>query len=120
MADALLDGDFQIFAPRLMASEVGSALRHKARMATLELSKAGELAAEISDFAVTWAEDEEFAAEATRLALALQSSVFDCVYLALAHREGAKLITEDRRFLKALAHTEHGGIASTLAQFIKI
>ena len=31
-ADTLLDGSFELFAPRLMASEVGSALRHKVRI----------------------------------------------------------------------------------------
>ena len=119
LADTLLSGNFEIFAPRLMASEVGSALRHKVRMGKLEVDGVGELAAQISDFTVTWADDEEFAAEAARLALTLQSSVYDCIYLALAHSERAKLITEDKRFLNAVARTEHGGMVTTLAEFTK-
>ena len=117
-ADTLLDGSFELFAPRLMASEVGSALRHKVRMGKLEVSAAGELASQINDLTVIWSEDQEVAADATRLALALDCSVFDCIYLALAHRVGAKLITEDKRFVNAVAHTEHGGIVTTLAEFV--
>ena len=117
-ADTLLNGSFELFAPRLMASEVGSALRHKVRMGKLEVSTAGELASQINDLTVIWAEDQEVAADATRLTLALNCSVFDCIYLALAHRVGAKLITEDKRFVNAVAHTEHGGIVTTLAEFV--
>ena len=82
------------------------------------MSTAGELASQINDLTVIWAEDQEVAADATRLALALDCSVFDCIYLALAHRVGAKLITEDKRFVNAVAHTEHGGIVTTLAEFV--
>ena len=34
--------------------------------------------------------------------------MYDCVYLALAHRLGATLVTADVRFVNALAETEHG------------
>lgn len=119
VADTLLYGGYELLAPRLMASEVGSALRHKVRMGKLDQSEAGLLAAEIGAFTVTWADDEKIVAEAARLALALQSSVFDCLYLALAHREGAILVTEDKRFLNAVSHTPHGGVVNSLADFVK-
>ena len=47
-ADRLLDGNHELFAPRLMASEVGNALWRKVRMGELERSRAGALAAAIS------------------------------------------------------------------------
>ena len=107
-ADRLLDGNHELFAPRLMASEVGNALWRKVRMGELERSRAGALAAAISEMAVRWTEDEEVGPDAVRLSLSLDRPVYDCVYLALAHRLGATLVTADVRFVNALVETEHG------------
>ena len=113
-ADRLLGGNHELFAPRLMASEVGNALWRKVRMGELERSRAGALAAAISEMAVRWTEDEEVGPDAVRLSLALNRPVYDCVYLALAHRLGATLVTADIRFVNALAETEHGATVVTL------
>ena len=113
-ADRLLGGNHELFAPRLMASEVGNALWRKVRMGELERSRAGALAAAISEMAVRWTEDEEVGPDAVRLSLALDRPVYDCVYLALAHRLGATLVTADVRFVNALAETEHGATVVTL------
>ena len=113
-ADRLLDGNHELFAPRLMASEVGNALWRKVRMGELERSRAGALAAAISEMAVRWTEDEEVGPDAVRLSLSLDRPVYDCVYLALAHRLGATLVTADVRFVNALAETEHGATMVTL------
>ena len=116
-ADRLLTGEHQLFAPRLMATEVGHALRRKSRRGKLERSKAGQLAASIPTLAVTWADDKEVIADAVRLALGMECSVYDCVYLALAHQISGTLVTADQRFVNTLAHTEHGGIVITLSEF---
>lgn len=113
-AERLLEQDHELHAPRLLTSEVGNALWRKVRTGELELSRAGTLAAAISEAAVRWAEDEEVCADSVRLALALDRSVSDCVYLALAHRVGAKLVTADIHFANALAGTEHGGAVIAL------
>lgn len=109
IADKLLDERHQLFAPRLMASEVGNALWRKARLGEMERSRAGLLAAAISEMAVSWMSDEAVCPDAVRLSLALDHPVYDCVYLALAHRIGATLVTADARFANALLETEHGG-----------
>ncbi len=113
-ADQLLEGGHELHAPRLLALEVGNALWRKARMGELERSRAGTLAAAISDIPVRWVEDEEYCPEAVRLALALDRPVYDCLYLALAHRIRATLVTADARFANALAATEHGGAVVAL------
>ena len=41
--------------------------------------------------------------EAQTLALQLNASTYDCLYLALALKEGATLVTADVRFLNAAA-----------------
>ena len=50
-------------------------------------------------------------------ALALDRPVYDCMYLALAHRIGAVVVTADLRFANAVAPTEHGGAVMTLAEY---
>ena len=77
-------------------------------MGEIERSRAGALAAAISEMAVNWTEDEGICPDAVRLSLALDHPVYDCLYLALAHRIGATLVTADARFVNALAETEHG------------
>lgn len=113
-AEGLLDGSRELFAPGLMASEVGNALWRKVRMGELERSHAGVLAAAISEIAVRWMPDDEIGPDAVRLSLALDRPVYDCVYLALAHRLGATLVTADVRFVNALAATEHGSAVVAL------
>ena len=117
-ADRLLDGSHELYAPRLMASEVGNALWRKVRMGEMERSQAGGLAAAIPEMAVIWIEDEGICSDAVRLSLALDRPVYDCVYLALAHRIGATLVTADARFANALAETEHGGAIVTLDNLV--
>ena len=111
----LLTGDDDLHAPRLMASEIASALWRKARLGEIERGWAGAAMAAVPEMPVRWSEDETLAADAIRLALALGRSVYDCMYLALAHRIGALLVTADIRFAQALAATEHGGTALALA-----
>ena len=57
-------------------------------------------------------------AEATRLALALDRPVYDCVYLALAQRIRGRVVTADGRFARALAPTEHGGTVVMLTDLV--
>ncbi len=108
-----------LHAPRLMASEVANAIRRKARTGEIERRTAGILLADVPDMPVRWGGDELAAADAVRLALAFDRPVYDCVYLALAHRVGAVMLTADGRFANAAATTEHGGSVLTLAEYAK-
>ena len=117
-ADNILDGRHELHAPRLMVSEVGNTLWRKAKLGEIERSLAGVLAAAIPEMGVHWSDDEAISADAVRLAVALDRSVYDCVYLALANRIGATLVTADERFADALAGTEHGGAVVTLSGMV--
>ena len=118
-ADRLLAGGDDLHAPRLMASEVANALWRKARMGEIERGRAGILMAAVSEMPVHWSSDKTVCADAVRLAVALDRPVYDCVYLALAHRVDAQLVTADTRFANALATTEHGGTVVTLKDYAK-
>ncbi len=107
----------ELHAPRLMASEVANTLWRKARIGEIEHADAGAAMALLRDMPLRWNDDETVTADAVRLALALDHPVYDCVYLALAHRIGATVVTADRRFVTAVAPTEHGETVVTLADY---
>lgn len=116
-AHRLAAGAEDLHAPRLMASEVANALWRKARVGEIGRDRAGVLMAAVTEMPVRWSADETLCADAVRLALALDRPVYDCVYLALAHRVGAQVVTADMRFANALAATEHGGSVTTLTDY---
>lgn len=111
----LLEDEHELHAPRLMVSEIANALRRRTRMGDVQLGEASELASVVPELPLHWADDEKVCADAVRIAIALDAPVYDCVYLALAHRASAKLVTADERFVNAVAATEHGGAVMTLA-----
>ncbi len=118
-AHRLVAGGEALHAPRLMVSEIANALLRKARMGEVERRRVGALSAAVAAMPVRWHADETLGADAVRLALALDRPVGDCVYLALAHRLGARLVTADSRLAGALASTEHGYTVSALGEFAK-
>ena len=106
-----------LHAPRLMASGIANALWRKARLGEIERGVAGIMLASVPEMPVRWGDDEMVCGDAIRLALALDRPVYDCVYLALAHRIGAIVVTADLRFVNALASTEHGEAIITLNDY---
>lgn len=118
-AHRLVAGGDTLRAPRLMMSEIANVLWRKARSGEIERSRAGALAAAVADMPVRWHADETLGADAVRLALALDRPVGDCVYLALAHRFGARLVTADSGLASALAPTEHGYMVFALGDLAK-
>lgn len=116
-AGRLLEGDHDLHAPRLMASEVANALWRKVRLGEIARGEAGVLIAAVTEMPLHWSNDETICADAVRLAVTLDRPAYDCVYLALAHRIGAKVVTADAHFANALAATEHEGAVTVLADF---
>ena len=90
-------------APRLLVVEVASALRQKVAGGELSSIHAGDALAAtldaIADGVIGLADDEALVQAALSLALTLKHKVPDCLYLALAEREGAVLVSADRKLL---------------------
>jgi predicted nucleic acid-binding protein len=103
-AAELLERDFSWITPRLLLTEVASALRHKVADAALRPAAASQsldgLLQAIADGVIRLADDERIIAHALLLAMSLDHKVPDCVYLALAEREGASLATADDRLAR--------------------
>lgn len=103
-AAALLERDVAWITPRLLLTEAASALRRKVADKTLAPAAAGQsldaLLQAIADGVIRLVDDERVIASALLLALSLQHKVADCVYLALAEREGAGIATADDRLAR--------------------
>ncbi len=117
IARSLLDGTHEIAAPRLMAVEVANALRRKTLQGDLEPLRAQELAEAIPRMQVNWTLDEILAHNALYLALILNATVPDCLYLALARVVPATLITADNHFVNAVSRTEYQDSVTALNAF---
>ena len=101
-AQGLLDSGENLAGPGLMAVEVAAALARKSRLkeiAPQDADAALELwLRSLADGLVEIVRDEEDLRGAFRLARALDHRLQDCVYLALAERLQATLVTADAEF----------------------
>ena len=68
----------------------------------------------MQDMPIRWHADETICADAIRLAVAHDRPVYGFMYLALAQRLGARVVTADRRFANALARTDLGDLVVAL------
>lgn len=99
-AVALMNEGYSWIAPRLIISEIAATLRRKVvadgmRVAdAIQAIDAFKMA--ISSNVVELARDEELIPEALALALSIGHKLPDCLYLALAERDGAALATADK------------------------
>ena len=114
-ATALLEQPFSWTAPRRIRTEITAARRRKVGDGELldhEALQSLDVFLRLVDAgAVSVANDENLIHAALALALLLGHKLPDCVYLALAERQGIGLVTADRR-LGALA--ERRGVPTVL------
>ena len=91
-----------VLAPELMLTELANTLWKLQRADRLNDLDPQELLAEARELVDRLEPDRHLQAEALALACHRNHPVYDCLYLALARREAASLISSDRR-LNALA-----------------
>ena len=100
-AAALLQSDTSWIAPRLLLTEVASALRRKVAEGALAAAEAAQaldaLLQAAAESVIQLVEDEQIVVQALLLAISIEHRVPDCLYLALAEREGAAIATADDR-----------------------
>lgn len=100
-ADALLAAG-AVVAPELILGEFGNALWRAQRMGRITPAQAAAAMRRLpAQFERLFAMDE-LADAALALALRRDHPVYDCFYVALAAREGAPLVTADRRLAERL------------------
>ena len=109
-------GRTALLAPDLYVAEVANVLWRRCRLrGELLEDEAREALAELLGALPELVPAEALAAQALELALAFRHPVYDCLYVALAVREGCSLITADRRI--ALAFGPATGRVMLLEEF---
>ena len=107
-AEALLDLSTPLAAPRLIVSEAATALSKKVRLENLPTAKAQSSLALWLEHLIPQGrpilyDDEPLLAEALDLSVRLNHPLSDCIYLALAMKLDARLVTADARFVSKAA-----------------
>ena len=102
-AQELLASEERLVAPSLIRTEVAAALARRARFREIEPCDAeaamGLWLQTLRDGVIGLVADEADLATALRLAVELSHPLQDCLYLALAERLGAPLVTADQKFV---------------------
>lgn len=97
-----LDAEDPLIAPDIVVPEVANALWKKVRNSELLEVHAEAGLDDLPQFFVRLTPTLELMKSAFNLSFRLRHAVYDCVYLALAIRDGATLVTADEKFAKAV------------------
>lgn len=106
-AAAELAGE-SLAAPTLLLAECANVLWVKARVGELDREQAKERTALLVDLPVTLEPIASLIADASDLALRLDVTVYDALYVALARRRGDLLITADHKLARAVRRSQDG------------
>ncbi len=93
-----------VLAPQLLLAEVANVLLRKRRRGELSAQELGELLQAVESLPIRLCEHESLLLPACSLAEAHGLTAYDALYLALAERHGAHLITSDEA-LDKVAHS---------------
>jgi predicted nucleic acid-binding protein len=102
-ARRLLSATHEYFAPDLLFPEVGNVIWKKVRRGELTAEHGQRLAADISTVAVETVSTRGLVIDALAVAVTTGLTVYDSMYLALAVRLRAEMITADDRLGRAIA-----------------
>jgi len=93
----------ELLAPDLVWTETANVIWKRQRRGDLTADAAIDIARSILALPVLIHPTADLVPDALELAMRLERSVYDCLYLALAVRTQSVLVTADQRFVKALA-----------------
>ena len=116
-AARVLHGESELHAPRFLAAELADTLWQKASRGEITPATAGALADSVPALPILWEDDEALLGDAVRLSIEIDHPAYDCIYLALAHRLGARVVTADMRFVRSVARTAHEGALLRLSDY---
>ncbi len=104
-AVALLRAGHRLIAPDLLWIEVASVLWKVVRRGALTADEAERMVSDAAAFPVEIFESGALLTDTMRIATATDRTVYDSLYVALAAREDAVMVTADERLVNALANT---------------
>lgn len=113
-AKSLLNGTFRLLAPDLLWIEVGSVAWKIARRGDLTPAEAEQIVRDAAAFPVEIVESLPLLPSAIRIATEADRSIYDSLYVALAARERASVVTADDRLANALRHTDWSSLVTRI------
>jgi predicted nucleic acid-binding protein len=94
-------------APDLLAAEFGNIVWKRRMRGEIRDDEVAETIDAFADLAVRLHPATGLARDALAIGVTLRHSFYDCLYLALAERDGSKLVTADRRLRDKVAGTRY-------------
>ena len=94
-----------LIAPSIIFPEVANGLWRHVRSGDISSVRANGAISALEKSFVEIVPDSQLTSPALTIAIALDHSPYDCIYLALAERENAKLVTADQAFFHKLFKT---------------
>jgi predicted nucleic acid-binding protein len=91
----LLEGDWRLIAPDFMAAEAANAWWDKHRRGEMPRSEVELAVSRLCALGIDWIPTARIVGAATRAAVELRHSVYDCIYLVTAREQGVPLATTD-------------------------
>lgn len=107
----------QLLVPDLLFAEVGNVMWKRVRKGELSADDASEIASVLLRLPLRSYGSAYLLREAVSLAVEAGLTVYDSLYLSLARRIGASLVTADRKLLK-LRTTELGSLILSLDELL--
>jgi predicted nucleic acid-binding protein len=117
VADELSAGNHRLFAPRLILTEVANALGRKAMAGLMSVAEACLYLRSLPQYLDDVLAVDDLIEPALKNACALRHPIYDLIYLEVARRLGAQLVTADRRFTARIVGTDVARHVTLLADW---
>lgn len=114
-AQGALAREGEWIAPDWLMIEIASALAQKVRLEGLAINQARRAYAAMSAFINRFVASEPMLLDAFALSVRLNHALYECLYLALAVREKATLLTADGKFVRTLKGRAEAALVELLA-----
>ena len=102
LRDEYRNGTHELLAPDVFLPEIGNAVVYAELSGRIKVGEAAILLRDMLNAAPAMHSSAAVLVRAMELALTTKHAVYDCLYVALAEREGCELVTADGKLLKGL------------------
>ena len=112
---SVLDDDHELLVPDLLWPEFGNILWKKARRGELVVDEVSEILSLCREVPFEVVDSGSLIESAIQIALEMDRTVYDSVYLALAVERDCVMVTADRRLVNAIQTSSWGRFVIDLA-----
>jgi predicted nucleic acid-binding protein len=114
---AVLGSGVPLHAPSLLQIELANAFWRHVQRGDIEAGLWALARPQLERSLHQWHDSGTYLEDAFTLACAMAHPVYDCIYLVLARRLGARLVTADRRLLVKVQATHEAALVLPLHDF---